>query len=535
MKKFTIFSVLAVALGAAAPAFAVNYYVSPVGADTNSGSIEKPWKTISYATCGGAYGCPCTKTNPSRLAAGDTLFIRAGEYHENTIGLTNSGTSANRIVIKSYPDETATINGDTAGQAIFNIGRYNGADWIVFDSLKLINGLQAGILLGVNTGHSDHIVIQNCRFENIKQNDNTGHVQIFDYAHNDTIRHCVIVGSGKNANLNYCGIQLFRTDGSICIDHCEISKCAEGIFYKHCSIGDSETVIKNCFIHDNSASGLVVSSDHLLIKNNLLVNNGEGCNIWVSAGAPGGSFSRIEHNTVYGSSSTMNLNWVGDVAGQYGEYGPIHDTLQNNIFYGTNGELGSCAIWPHIDNAANRNHYTRSDYNCYYNTAATSVLREFNSLYTLSRWHTNYPDRDGHSVQEQPAFADKSGAMSAIEDFKIVGGKAKGGASDGSDIGADVFLISGNVPAISIERAATVAEPDAGISVRFVNGSLTIISMLENAYGFAIIAPNGKVVLQRRNVRGRCVVSGTSLGHGLYFVKVTSRKSQAILSLLLQD
>jgi hypothetical protein len=438
MKKIAYISIFGVALAAAAPVFAANYYISPAGADTNSGTIEKPWKTIAYATCGGSYGCPCANANSSRLKAGDTLFIRAGEYHENTIGMTNSGTYANRIVIKSYHNEIAIINGDTTGQAIFNIGRFNGADWIVFDSLKLINGLQAGILLGVNTGHSDHIVIQNCRFENAKQNDNTGHVQMFDYTHNDTVRNCVIIGSGKNANLNYCGIQMFRTDGSICIDQCDISKCAEGIFYKHCSIGNSETVIENCFIHDNSASGMLLSSDHLLVKNNLLVNNGEGCNIWLSAGGPGGSFSHIEHNTIYGSNYTMNLNWVGDFAGQYGEYGPIQDTLQNNIFYGTNGELGSFAIWPHIDDAANHNHDTRSDYNCYFNTVTSSVIREFNSMYTSSQWQTKYPDRDIHSAFEKPVFANKSGTLSIIEDFKIISGKAKGGASDGADMGANI-------------------------------------------------------------------------------------------------
>ena len=47
---------------------AAEYFVSPKGSDSGSGSQARPWKTIAKAV--------------SRLKAGDTLNLRAGRYRE---------------------------------------------------------------------------------------------------------------------------------------------------------------------------------------------------------------------------------------------------------------------------------------------------------------------------------------------------------------------------------------------------------------------------------------------------------------------
>lgn len=78
--------------------FAATYYVATTGSNSNTGTIGSPWLTIDYAE--------------SRMNDGDTCLVRGGTYYESVI-TTDSGSSGNHITIKSYPTETAIIDGGT--------------------------------------------------------------------------------------------------------------------------------------------------------------------------------------------------------------------------------------------------------------------------------------------------------------------------------------------------------------------------------------------------------------------------------------
>ena len=105
MKKKYIFACMCAGLVALSlllplPARAANsYYVSPTGSDSNTGTLAAPWKTIQHGV--------------SKLAAGDTLYVRAGTYSES-VSITASGTSSAPITISSYPGETAVLNGGSS-------------------------------------------------------------------------------------------------------------------------------------------------------------------------------------------------------------------------------------------------------------------------------------------------------------------------------------------------------------------------------------------------------------------------------------
>jgi len=75
-------------------AFSANYYVSPSGSDTNSGSIASPFQTIARAV---------TAAQP-----GDTVYLRQGAYRE-TLTPIRSGTSGSPIVFSGYPGEQAVL------------------------------------------------------------------------------------------------------------------------------------------------------------------------------------------------------------------------------------------------------------------------------------------------------------------------------------------------------------------------------------------------------------------------------------------
>ncbi|HEU0150091.1 MAG TPA: hypothetical protein VFR21_24835 [Bradyrhizobium sp.] len=53
-----------------ATAHAADYYVAANGKDSNSGTINSPWKSIQYAA--------------NRVQAGDTVNIRGGTYVERS-------------------------------------------------------------------------------------------------------------------------------------------------------------------------------------------------------------------------------------------------------------------------------------------------------------------------------------------------------------------------------------------------------------------------------------------------------------------
>ena len=86
--------------------FATNYYVdcnNPSANDSNPGTLNSPWETIKHAA--------------ETLAAGDTVFVRAGIYNEH-VYLGQDGNSAQGyIVFSAYPGETPIIDGTGATES----------------------------------------------------------------------------------------------------------------------------------------------------------------------------------------------------------------------------------------------------------------------------------------------------------------------------------------------------------------------------------------------------------------------------------
>jgi len=89
----------AVSLAILGSSVAGTFYVAPTGNDDAPGTLEQPWKTIGKAN--------------SALRPGDTVYLRGGEYRDQTIEPENSGTSESaRIVYAAYPGEMPIV---TAG------------------------------------------------------------------------------------------------------------------------------------------------------------------------------------------------------------------------------------------------------------------------------------------------------------------------------------------------------------------------------------------------------------------------------------
>lgn len=88
-----------VALAVTIPAQAATLYVATSGNDAAAGSLSAPFRTISKAA--------------TMAKAGDQVHVRGGVYFE-TVNISSRGTAAARIVFRSYPGETAIIDGANA-------------------------------------------------------------------------------------------------------------------------------------------------------------------------------------------------------------------------------------------------------------------------------------------------------------------------------------------------------------------------------------------------------------------------------------
>ncbi|WP_010243045.1 carbohydrate-binding protein [Acetivibrio cellulolyticus] len=85
------------------------YYVSPTGSDSNPGTLNEPFKTITKAR-------DVVRTINSDMTGDICVFLRGGTYNITdtiTFDPQDSGTNGYRIYYQSYQDETPVLNGAT--------------------------------------------------------------------------------------------------------------------------------------------------------------------------------------------------------------------------------------------------------------------------------------------------------------------------------------------------------------------------------------------------------------------------------------
>lgn len=123
-------------------------YVAPSGDDANPGTLDHPWQTVQKAA--------------ESLAAGETVYIRAGTYHERVVPQ-NSGSAGSPITYAAYPGESATIDGssislpdDLAG--LFDISNKS---YIRVSGLRVANAGPYDHNAGILVLNSGHITVEN--------------------------------------------------------------------------------------------------------------------------------------------------------------------------------------------------------------------------------------------------------------------------------------------------------------------------------------------------------------------------------------
>jgi parallel beta-helix repeat protein len=276
--------------------FASNYYVSATnGNDLNSGTKDFPFKTILHGL--------------SKLNAGDTLFVEAGNYGvEGDIYIGKSGTSENPIVIKSTNPGNAEIKS-------IKILRQS---WLHIIGFKITGEKK----LPVDWKDMPEIVIDDPSIQidplldwddryPLILNKYKSYAVFNDYGTSDTswqnqytqgiyLESCDNIIIGKNAiSLHTVGIELAKECEFVTITQNEISHCLDAIY------GAVPGLLNNFSYANSIISGNYI---HQIYREGIRLTGGANNNL-------------IEYNTVHFSGHSHIVT--------YGAGG--YNTIRNNV------------------------------------------------------------------------------------------------------------------------------------------------------------------------------------------------------------
>jgi len=100
INRLTVILIVVLSAALITPAIATEYFVATDGSDSNKGSIDKPLNSIQAAA--------------DKMVAGDTTFIRAGNYFEQVNLSRVKGSKDKPFTFKAYQNEKVTLDGTIA-------------------------------------------------------------------------------------------------------------------------------------------------------------------------------------------------------------------------------------------------------------------------------------------------------------------------------------------------------------------------------------------------------------------------------------
>ena len=160
---------LITAIFASGSAFAQPYYVSIAGSDSNTGTLNNPFRTIEKAV---------TVVQP-----GETIYVRGGTWNLTaTITLGKSGAENSRITLQAYPGEIPVLDFSSQALGGSNRGVVLTGNWWHIKGLRITGAGDNGMLI---TGGSNNLVEQ-CSFY---RNRDSG-LQLDNGASGNYIRNC---------------------------------------------------------------------------------------------------------------------------------------------------------------------------------------------------------------------------------------------------------------------------------------------------------------------------------------------------------
>jgi len=367
----TVFPVL---LGAA------TYYVSPSGSDTNPGTSDRPWRTISKAA--------------GTVRAGDTVIVRDGSY-DGGILLETPGTATKPIVFRAEGGG-AVIDGSGDRRDAFEVSGYSRANpwwkgvemYVTIEGFTIRNADRGGIRISC----AHHVTVRSCT---LTRNGTWG---IFsDYSNNSLLEnnecsysneeHGIYVSNSSDVPVIRGNRVHHNSSSGIQINADPAMEDGDGITTK-------ATIERNIVCENGRLGGAAINLASVrssLIRNNILYNNyAGGIACWADGNGPswGCKSNKFYNNTVYFK------NGQGRWAISFKE-GSSGNRVRNNILCG-----GGRGAFEFDDDLSLKG--LQMDYNLLYRAGSKAVVTwEDEEEYTLEQWRTR-SNQDRNSVSAAP-------------------------------------------------------------------------------------------------------------------------------------
>jgi hypothetical protein len=275
-----------------------NFYVSAEGSDSNDGSRNHPWATISHA---GLAAVP-----------GSTIHVAPGVYRE-AVATAASGTREARIIYVSDQKWKAVI--EPMSRAVFtwkNTGNYT--DIIGFEiGGKLCGGIGLGGSFQRAISNNSHNSAEGCN-----NSDGGSGISDFNYASqgNDILGnyvHDVGIGDPSCGPPKHNFIQgIYQANAGGHVDHnIAANNCGWGIHLWHAA---TRAVITYNTVVSNRAGGILI---------------GSGDAPCTTTGCPGGNDYTIVQNNIIAFNGGWGLHESGQDPGQTG----VHNVYSYNLLY----------------------------------------------------------------------------------------------------------------------------------------------------------------------------------------------------------
>ena len=390
------------------------YHVSPNGDDSNPGTIDQPWKTIS-------------KVNTASFSPGDKILFKRGEtwLTNETLTIRSSGTSGNPIIFDAYGTGPAPKIINSAANAV---GIY--ADHVTFQNFYVSSDPSTGGNAIVAKAHHD-ITIQNCEVAGARwygifisgYGDAVYNIKLIGNTVHDSVGSGIIIQQSTDKtnpprNVVITGNTTYSNGTHVHADHGMYINASGGLVAENVSYDNSGAGIKNQsssnmiwernllyattqgaqnygFFVDKNTSFL--KNENNIFRNNVIYGNQIG--IYINNGVNGPNV--YYHNTVINNSNstkTWGFSLEADI-------GSANQVFQNNIFLQDTrvvGDVSGVAIY-YLDTAAEAANNT-FDYNDVYINSADNYYAVVAGAKTWAQWRALAGSPDAHSLNVDPLF-----------------------------------------------------------------------------------------------------------------------------------